>query len=216
MSHLFPDRIETERLVLTAATVDSVAVFEFYRILSGKTGEPMDEVTEFMPWDPHGQPHETLEFLDHVTENRREEGGTNYLIRPKEGEDGAGMIAGATGIGVDWDRRRATFGAWLRKRFWGRGYSGERASAFMELAFEHLDLELVTVNHWVGNEQSRRAITKYTEAHGGGHDGHLRNWYGDDDGPVDVHHYSVSNQEYDGSELGAERAILDLQWNGNE
>jgi len=216
VSHLFPDRIETDRLVLEAVTLDTVDVQEFYRVVSGNAGDPMDEITEYMPWDPHVHPNESLEFLEHCAENRRNDDGTAYLIRPREGEDGASEFAGMTGINVDWDRRRAGFGAWLRKRFWGRGYSGERAGAFIELAFEHLDLELVTVGHQVGNEKSRRAITKYVEAHGGRHDGHLRNWYATDDGPMDVHHYSVGREEYEDSEGGAGTAIRDLEWNADD
>ena len=36
----------------------------------------------------------------------------------------------------DWNRRTATLGTWLRKPFWGQGYSGERAARMLELAFD--------------------------------------------------------------------------------
>jgi RimJ/RimL family protein N-acetyltransferase len=85
---------------------------------------------------------------------------------------------------------------WLRKPFWGRGYSGERAAALMELAFERLDLELVAVTHLVGNEKSRRAIEKYVEAHDGRHEGRLRNRDATGEDPRDLHRYTVSAEEY--------------------
>jgi len=53
----------------------------------------------------------------------------------------AGEIAGFGGFSVDWEKRTAVLGTWLRKRFWGRGYSGERAAALVEVAFENLDLD---------------------------------------------------------------------------
>jgi ribosomal-protein-alanine N-acetyltransferase len=197
MSELFPERIETDRLELTAMTTETVDAMEYYRVCSGQAAEAMGEVTENLTWDPHETPKETVAFLELVERKRADEDGTEYLIRPKEGEDGAGEIAGATGLSVDWDRRTGTLGMWLRKPFWGRGYSGERAAALMELAFERLDLELVAVTHVVGNEKSRRAVEKYVDAHGGSHDGRLRNWDATGDEPRDLHRYTVSAEEYE-------------------
>jgi RimJ/RimL family protein N-acetyltransferase len=195
-SKLFPERIETDRLELAAMTTDSVDVLEYYRICAGLESRDIDEVTEYLPWDPHDHPKETLEFLESVEDRRTNDDGTEYLIRPKEGEDYAGEIAGATMLRADWDRRTGILGMWLRKPFWGRGYSGERAAALMEVAFERLDLELVAVSHVEGNDKSRRAIEKYVEAHGGRHEGLLRNWLTIDGQPHDLHRYSVSREEY--------------------
>ena len=192
---LFPDRIETERLVLEPLTTDHVDVFEYYEICSSDPG--IDEITEYLSWDPHETVAETQEFLESV-EKRAESGdGIEYVIRPAGDEDGAGEIAGAAGLSIDWDCRTAEFGTWLRKRFWGRGYSGERAAAFLELAFDRLDLELVEVTHWAGNEKSRRAIEKYVEAHGGRHEGLLRNYDARGGEPVDKHRYTISREEYE-------------------
>ena len=90
----------------------------------------------------------------------------------------------------------ATMGMWLRKPFWGRGYSGERAAALLEVAFERLDLELVAVDHQAGNEKSERAIRKYVEAHGGQYDGVLRNWVPMDEGVDDLHRYTVTREQW--------------------
>jgi ribosomal-protein-alanine N-acetyltransferase len=46
-------------------------------------------------------------------------------------------------LSIDWDRRVGTLGTWLRKSYWGRGYSSERAAALIELVFEQLDLEII-------------------------------------------------------------------------
>jgi len=212
VSHLFPERIETDRLELSAITTESVDVLEYYRILSGRAGDPMSEITEYLAWDSHEHPNETLTFVESAAQRRRDDRGTEYVIRPKAREDGAGEIAGAAGIGVDWDRRVANFGAWLRKRYWGRGYSGERAAAFVELAFEHLDLELVTVDHEVGNEKSRRAITKYVQAHGGREDGQFRNYHSFEGEGIDAVRYSIGREEYADSPGGSESAIVAASW----
>ncbi|WP_331236498.1 GNAT family N-acetyltransferase [Natronorarus salvus] len=192
---LFPERIETERLSLTRLSHEHVDLFAFYRICSADEG--IEEVTRYMPWGPHSTVKETAEFVDGCQKRWDDGEGATYAIRPKEGEEGDGEIAGACGLTLDWDRRSADLGLWLRKRFWGRGYSGERAAAMIDLAFERLDLELVSVTHHVENGKSRSAIERYVEAHGGKREGTLRNWvpYGEE--VADEVRYSISREEYE-------------------
>lgn len=82
--------------------------------------------------------------------------------------------------GVGWPHRRLgdTTGKpaiWLRKQFWRNGFSSERADAMLELAFERLDLDLVTIPVQDSNDRSRKAVEKYISAHGGQYDGVIRN-----------------------------------------
>ena len=196
MSDLFPKRVETERLVLEAATTETLDPLDLYE--HTREGAPhIDEITEYLTWSPHETPNETAAFLETITEERDAGDGGTYVIRPKREEDGAGEIAGLTGIAVDWDAKTATFGAWLRKPFWGRGYSGERAAAFMDVALDRLDLDAVVVTVHEGNEKSYKAVSRYVEAHGGRHEGLLRQFEVDMDGDVvDVHRFTVTRAEY--------------------
>ncbi|WP_436931900.1 GNAT family N-acetyltransferase [Halosimplex halobium] len=196
MSDLFPDRVQTERLVLEAATTETLDPLDLYEHV--REGAPhVDEITEHVTWDPHETPRETAEFLELVTEERENDEGATYVVRPKPGEDGAGELAGLTGFSVDWDAKTATFGTWLRKRFWGRGYSGERAAALMGVAFDRLDLDAVVVCVHEDNEKSRKAVSRYVEAHGGHREGLLRRFEVNQDGSVaDVHRFTVTAAEY--------------------
>lgn len=194
---MFPERIETDRLVLERFCEENVDLFEFYRVCSDADDvEEMAEVTRYMPWDPHTTVDESKEFVDRC-EGQWEEGeAATYAIRPRKDEEGAGQFAGAGGLHLDWERRTARLGTWLRKRFWGRGYSGERAVALIEIAFERLDLEVVAVTHHVDNEKSRRAIEKYVESHGGRCEGRLRNWVPYGDRVADEYRYTITQEEY--------------------
>ncbi|WP_158056123.1 GNAT family N-acetyltransferase [Halorussus halophilus] len=198
MSDLFPEHIETDRLVLEPLTTENVDVLAYYRLCSHQNPH-IEEITEFLSWEPHETPKETLEFVESREDAWHAGEDATYVVRPKGGEDGAGEIAGAAGLHPHWGRRTATLGTWLRKPFWGRGYSGERALALIEVAFERLDLEVVTVNHQTGNENSRRAIEKYVEQAGGQHEGLLRNGTMGPDGPVDCHRYSVTREQWEES-----------------
>jgi RimJ/RimL family protein N-acetyltransferase len=191
---MFPDVIETERLRLERfdrETIDTLALYEY----TAKT-DSIEEETRYVTWDPHMTPKETLDFQTQMEEAWEKRENATYAVFPREGEAGAGEFAGNTGFGIDWDKRKATLGIWLRKPFWGRGYSGERAGALLQLAFDRLDLELVDVGHVPDNEQSKRAIEKYVEKYGGRHDGVLRNWHLDDGEPVDMRLYSISQDEW--------------------
>ncbi|EMA64958.1 GNAT family N-acetyltransferase [Halorubrum kocurii] len=192
---MFPETIETDRLRLEPGWPERVDLDDCYRICSSDPG--IDEVTEHVTWDPHETKKETLEFLERGRERWEDGEAAGYVIRPREGEDGAGEIAGFGGFSVDWEKRTAVLGTWLRKRFWGRGYSGERAAALAEVAFADLDLDLVAVSHLPENEQSQRAIEKYVDRLGGRREGLLRNQISFLDGSVhDEVRYSISQGEW--------------------
>lgn len=200
MSDLFPARIETDRLVLEALRTEAVDPLTYYGHASA---EDAGEATTHLPWDPHDHPRESLDDLREAEEAHEAGEHARYVIRPKEGEDGAGEVAGTTGIYPKWERKTATFGIWLRPKFWGRGYSGERAAAMIDLALNRLDLEVVAVAHMDGNEQSRRAVEKYVERFGGQHEGLLRNFQVNDDGSVvDMHRYTITRGQYAASPAG--------------
>nr|WP_259371248.1 GNAT family protein [Natranaeroarchaeum aerophilus] len=86
----------------------------------------------------------------------------------------------------------------MRKPFWGRGYSGERAAAMIELAFDRLGLDLVAVPVQDGNERSRAAVERYVDELGGQYDGVVRNATRRPDGEIiDHHRYTVTAEQYD-------------------
>lgn len=207
MSELFPDRIETERLVLDHESPADGDLFERYRHLSTDAVDP--EAFEYIPISPHENPHDTAEMLGHRHGRWADGVGATYVVRPTAGEDGAGLPAGEAELLADWETRTAYFAFGLRKRFWGRGYSGERAAVLVSLAFDRLDLEAVTVSHLAENENSRRAVERYVDRFGGRREGTIRNRLAFDDGPVDVVRYSISRAEYEASEPDREHTFHD-------
>jgi RimJ/RimL family protein N-acetyltransferase len=169
--YLFPPVVETERLRLERLD-ESVDARELYGVVSARTGDDgIGEVTEHVPWSPHRTVQETREFLDHAASQWTESQSAEYAVRPKAGEPGAGAFAGCCGLTCRWDRSVAEPGIWLRKPFWGRGYSGERARALVALAFDRLDLDVVRVGVAAANERSRRAVATYVAALGGREEG---------------------------------------------
>ncbi|NHN48369.1 GNAT family N-acetyltransferase [Halostella sp. JP-L12] len=191
---MFPEAIETERLRIERLSHDTVDLLKYYRICSSDEG--IDEVTRYLSWDPHESVRETKEFVDMVERQWENGESAAYLLRPRGSEDGAGDIAGGAGMTFDWEQKTGTLGVWLRKRFWGRGYSGERAAAFVELAFDRFDLDVVAVEHQAGNEKSRRAIEKYVDRFGGTYDGTFRNWAVKAGEARDQRRYTIRREDY--------------------
>lgn len=194
---LFPAEIETDRLRLTRLSHDTVDVFAYYEHCSAH--EPaIEEVTQYLPWDPHQHVNETRAYIDELEEKWAAGTRAEYVIYPKAGEAGAGEIAGSGGLIVDWDTRTGIPAIWLRKRFWGRGYSGERARAMIELAFDRLDLDIVAVPIDAENDKSRQAVEKYVDAHGGQYDGLIRNSTVRPDGTIiDHRRYTITQAQYE-------------------
>jgi RimJ/RimL family protein N-acetyltransferase len=192
---VFPDVLTTDRLRLERCCRENVSVREFYEAASHRNPN-IEEITEHLSWNPHESMQDSRGTLAHFEETWEAGEIATYAIRPRDGEDGAGELAGTCGLTCDWDRDTATLGVWLDKPFWGRGYSGERADTLLELAFDHLDLGMVAVTHHADNENSERAVAKYVERHGGRREGLLRNHAETADGPVDAVRYTVSSEEW--------------------
>lgn len=192
---MFPTEIETNRLQLVRCCRENITTKELYQQMKHDAPN-MAEINEYVLWKPHQTMKDTHEHLDEIERQWENRDQATYLIYPQKHEEGAGTFAGVTNLHFGWERRAAELGIWLRKPFWGRGYSGERADALMELAFKQLDLELIGAAHHDGNERSKRAIKKYIEAHGGQYDGILRNWIPKDDEVRDLHRYTVSHEQY--------------------
>ncbi|QRV15665.1 GNAT family N-acetyltransferase [Haloterrigena salifodinae] len=191
---MFPERIKTERLHLERISHDTVDVFSLYEFYS--TGDDTTEMFEYWDSNPHETVKETYDYVDEAEQLWNEGEGAKYVIRPLKGEDGGEIIAGTTGLYPNWEKRSANLGIILDKRFWGRGYSGERADAILSVAFDRLGLELVVAAHVDKNEKSQRAIEKYVERYDGQYEGLLRNWHPQDDTVADVHRYTISREEY--------------------
>lgn len=193
---LLPETVETNRLCLERLDLENPGALTLYEHL-GRDAPDVEETTRYVTWEPQESPKEAHDFATRSASKWDDLEGAPYVVRPRAGERHAGEFAGTTGLWLDWERSTTTMGIWLRKPFWGRGYSGERADALLELAFGRLDFDLGRVGHLPENDQSRRAIEKYVDRHGGRLEGTFRNHVVMQSGEVrDVVNYSMSQAEW--------------------
>jgi RimJ/RimL family protein N-acetyltransferase len=192
---VFPASMESDRLRYERLYPDDVDPFELYEHVRADAPD-IDEITRYVAWDPHTSVKETADWVRTRGEAFDTGEDVTYVLRPTEG-DRAGELAGLAGLHPEWECRMAKMGTWLRKPFWGRGYSGERAGRLFELAFERLDLEVVAVTCDPENESSQRAIERYVERFGGRQEGRVRNDIVISGEPRDSLRYSVSREEWE-------------------
>jgi ribosomal-protein-alanine N-acetyltransferase len=112
---------------------------------------------------------------------------------------GDSVHVGVATLDALWDRRRVHTGVALYEPYWGRGYAGERARALLAVTFDVLDLDVASVAHFEGNENSKRQMEKWVDEYGGREDGVFRNWVPRDGGDAeawDLRSYSITAADY--------------------
>ena len=205
---LFPTRIETDRLLFERVDHETVDPFEFYEFV--RRDDWRGAATEHMPWFRLRTLDQVATFVDHAEQQWRDRETARYLLRSTE-EDGT--LVGTTAFGPEWETRRAGSGIVLAGEYWGRGYGGERASVFVELAFERYDLDAFCTTCATGNEPSRRMIGKYVERYGGRREGVLRRHSARPSGEVtDQYRFSIVREEYEEATRDRETLGFDVEW----
>lgn len=187
---MFPEHLETERLTLSQFCHDCVDAGTLYELFAASTDDSA-AVFEYVPQTPFQTFKDAHDMIERA-ESSWETGEMAMYAVYRSNEE----LAGYAALSLEWERRTGTIGMILAPPYWGREYAGECADLLTELAFEHLDLELVTIGYEKGNEKSERMVEKYIETYGGQYDGLLRNWTPIDDTVLDHHRYTVTQEQY--------------------
>ena len=192
---MFPETVETDRLRLERLD-ESVTPRELYDAAGRGRSPTVERETAYLPWNPLDTLADAADRLDSFGARWADRERAEWAIRPRAGEDGAGEFAGSAGLITRWEQDCALLAVWLREPFWGRRYSGERADALLDAAFDRLDFGVAAVPLHADNRRSYRAVERYVTRHGGRYEGRLRNHAGRYDEPADHHRFSVSRAEW--------------------
>lgn len=112
---LFPDRLETDRLIFERIELDRTDIFELYEFVS--RADWQGAATEHMPWFRFTRLDQVTQFVEDATDQWREGETARYLLRAPA-EDGG--LVGTTAFGPEWEQRRAGSGIILAEEYWGR------------------------------------------------------------------------------------------------
>lgn len=102
------------------------------------------------------------------------------LIQHQSWSSGSGLVCavclrdtdepiGSVGLEINRPMNKAELGYWIAVDFWGRGFATEAAAALTAYGFGRLNLHRIAACHFVGNDASKRVITKLGMAYEGTH-----------------------------------------------
>ena len=117
----FPDKIETERLVLQRLRYEDAE--EIFYTYSSKP-----EVTRFLSWPTHKSVDDTRAFLEYSIASWKTGKDYSYSIRLKA----YGNLIGSFGF-IN-DSGKLQFGYAISPTHWGRGYATEACKMMMDIA----------------------------------------------------------------------------------
>ena len=76
-------------------------------------------------------------------------------------ERASGELVGVANLHrIDWERRSAGLGYWVRRSRWGAGFATEAAEAAVGHGFAHLGLHRIEIQVAVGNRASHAVVAK--------------------------------------------------------
>lgn len=199
---MFPVYIETDRLVLEP-THQCMSPKDVYEYCSDEY-EYIEELTEKIQWNKHENIRESMKVLSSQKQDWNEAETAHYRIKHKEEDEFVGMCS----LDLEHQNNRAEIGVWLRKEYWGRSISEERALALIQVGFEFLELSSIYTKVYIDNEKSKKAVGKYMKKIGGRKYGVNPDKHLFEDGSVgDSVMFAVKRDKYESQEV-----IQELKW----
>ncbi len=145
-------QIETERLVLRAPYRSDLTP------LDDAILETLEELVLWLPWARPGHRRaDSRQYLRHARLARSQRTAFEFVIAWRESEKICGM---ASLHRIDWLRRSAGLGYWIRRNAWGLGVATEAAGALMTHAFQVLELHRIEAHVALENKSSQRVVDK--------------------------------------------------------
>jgi len=203
---VFPETMRTPRLRYERVD-DAVDAFERYEWT--RASRPARErETRYVTETPDRHPKAASDELAEMGEAFADAETANWAIHLRPGEPDADgdpieggdrVHVGVANLDCLWENRRVHTGVSLYRPYWGRGYAGERARALLAVTFDVLDLDVASVAHFEGNENSKRQMETWVERFGGREDAFIRNAVPRDGGdaePWDLRSYSITAADY--------------------
>jgi ribosomal-protein-alanine N-acetyltransferase len=139
--------LESERLILTAPTLDDAPVIR--RIVDHP------EIASMTLSIRHPYPDDgAAKWINNLINSEN----INYLFLMRRREDNE--IIGAIGLYLHPRFKRAFVGYWLGLDYWGKGYASEACRVMIDFGFEHLGLERIEGEYFPENAASRRVMEK--------------------------------------------------------
>jgi ribosomal-protein-serine acetyltransferase len=120
--------------------------------------ETLPELVRWLPWAHRGHGRgDTRAYLRDARIARARRNAFEFVIEDLAGETLLGIVSAHR---IDWMRRCAGLGYWVRRSAWSKQVATEAARGMIEFAFRTLELHRLEAQVAPGNEASRRVVQK--------------------------------------------------------
>ncbi len=120
--------------------------------------ETLPELVKWLPWAHHGHRRaDTRGYLRGARAALARRGAYEFIIEDLQ----KGDLLGITSLHrIDWIRRSAGVGYWIRQSNWGKGIATEAVGALIERAFQAYHLHRLEAHVALENHASQRVVDK--------------------------------------------------------
>ena len=115
------------------------------------------EVTRYLTWEAHPDPHYTLRYLSYIVPKYRSGEFHDWAVISKETHK---MIGTCGFTSFSYAHNSAEIGYVLNREYWGHGLACEAIKAVMRIGFMELNLHRIEAKYMIENAQSRRVMEK--------------------------------------------------------
>jgi ribosomal-protein-serine acetyltransferase len=149
---LAPNELASERLLLRAPRRGDAS------LLHDAIEETLGELVPWLPWArPEHTRTDTRRYLRAARGAWARRSSFEFVLE----ERATGRILGMTSLHrIDWTRRCAGIGYWVRRSAWSRGFASEAAEAALAHAFDALLLHRIEALVALANKPSQRVVEK--------------------------------------------------------
>ena len=149
MRHAGTQEIETPRLILRRMTMkDAKDIFEYSRD---------EEVACHVLWSAQRDIGEAKDYCRYMLRRYRADEPSSWGIIDRQTRHLVGTIGY---MDYSMDNASVEIGYSLARWLWNGGYMTEALRAMVQNAFEVMNVEVVAISHFVGNEPSRKVIER--------------------------------------------------------
>jgi len=175
--------LQTDRLVLTSLCKSDAK--ELSTIANDK--DLLRYMSDSLP-NPYRY-EDALEFIKKAKKSYQSGKSIEYAIRLKNSHE----IIGVIGLSLNYKNDHITFGYWLGKKWWKKGYMSEALSEIVRFCFEELKVHRVASHHFHPNIASGKVMQKA----GLKYEGRRKEHYKKGDEFFDIIDYGLIRSEWD-------------------
>ena len=138
--------IRTERLLIKTPQIDDK--FDLTQLINDK--DVIKWLSE-IPF-PYTLSH-AEEFIERSRERVLKQESYNFMIFQDK------KMIGGIGLS-EFNNKSCQVGYWLGRQYWGNGFATEALKSILDFGFDQLNLEKIYAAYKIGNEGSKRVLTK--------------------------------------------------------